>query len=160
MDIALPRRLHVHAEEDSRRCPAYSRGTKYGALCGVFLVIVFAVGGCCGDRTFLCRNGTVSIETRSSDEVEIRYACVWQTRDKVVVYGHLRRRVYSCCPMEVRLDAVVLGPDGSVLEETCVPRVYVPWRRHGCSTRSERFKAILASVPPKGSRVIISVRAL
>jgi hypothetical protein len=57
------------------------------------------VGGCCASRTFLCRNGTVKVETQSTDAVDICYACVWQMDTEVVVYGAVRRRAHTCALM-------------------------------------------------------------
>ncbi|MDI6451798.1 hypothetical protein [Anaerobaca lacustris] len=110
-------------------------------LSGTLLATVAMVLlGCATDRTDLSCKGLVSVETRPSERVDILSACVWQTEDEVLVYGTLRRRVYSTRPLAVHVHAVVQSPDGAVLEETCTPDVYVSQRRQGRHTRWSRFR--------------------
>jgi hypothetical protein len=125
----------------------------YGTVLAAGAIILL---GCATGRTDLSCEGLVSVETVPSEKVDVLSACVWQTEDEVLVYGTLRRRVYSTRPLAVHVHAIVQGPDGAVLEETCTPDVYVPQRRQGRHIRWSRFRAPLAAVPPQGSTVILS----
>ncbi len=134
---------------------SHMRHLSHAILSGAILAVMVLLG-CATARTDLSCEGLVSIETVPSDKVDILSACVWQTEDEVVVYGTLRRRVYTTHPMAVHVHAVVQDPDGTVVEEPCTPNVYVPQRRHGRQTRWQRFRVPLAVVPPQGSRVLLS----
>ena len=98
----------------------------------------------------------VRLERKSSSGVEIASAHLRKMKDRVVLYGTVRRTVGYGSSMRSHLDVEVLGSDGQSLERLTIDYIPRPIpRRHRLPKHSD-YAVELSSVPPRGGTVRVS----
>ncbi|MBV9878451.1 MAG: hypothetical protein JO025_27210 [Verrucomicrobia bacterium] len=98
------------------------------------------------------------LELRSTPFVDIVVGHARKDQSGGILVSGLARRSMGCCSLgpNMRLDVVVRGPHGEVLEQTTTD-CYLRSPGHGLATQAH-FAVYLKSVPPPGSSVEISCR--
>lgn len=120
------------------------------AMCGAQLSIL---AGCAAPGENLSDKGGVAVQRVSSAKVDILWADVYRTDESLVVRGAVRHHHYSSRPVKVHVDAVVLGGDGAVLEETIGPDIWVPRRLLGKGLNYKSFELCLPVAVPEGGTI-------
>ncbi len=119
----------------------------------VFGILTIVSSGCAANRTNLVSKGIVSVETSPSKKVKILWTRVYQDGEDFVVYGVVQRRNHTSYPIRTHVDITILAGDGTVMQETRTPDIYVSRRRPGKGISWKRFRVRLPGTPPEGSRV-------
>lgn len=114
-------------------------------------LIAIAIG--CASRINLVNDGIYSVNTRDTNGVKITTTKISVDDGRFIVTGKLKRASISrSYPGHV--DVVIIGPDGSVLDQASVKNKmpFIGRSRRKISS----FKAEFFKIPPEGATVIIS----
>ena len=120
----------------------------------IIAVIIAAAlaSGCTRTRANLVENRTVSVETVDSQRTRVSRVSAYQEDTQLVITGRLRRRGTFAVAGSGLVDVIILGPDGTVIDEGStryVPRLI---RKGHSSTFTMRFPV----VAPKGTVVRVA----
>jgi len=113
------------------------------------------ISGCATNRIDLADRGVVSVETVPGKRVNILWTDVYQDGEDLVIYGVVQRHSHSSYPIKTHVDVNIFAPDGTVLQQTRTPDIYVPRRLAGKGISWKRFEVRLPTTPPRGSLVRI-----
>ncbi|MHC4758916.1 MAG: hypothetical protein ACYTE8_09675 [Planctomycetota bacterium] len=119
----------------------------------VFGMMTLVIPGCTANRTNLVDKGIVSVETEPSKKFEILWTDVYQNGEDFVVYGVMRRRSHTRYPVRAHVHVSILAPDGTILQKTPTPDIYVSRWQSGKGINWTRFRVRLPGRPVAGSRV-------
>ena len=111
--------------------------------------------GCASNRVNLLKDGTVELERIPSKGYYISYVNIYQNRDALVVYGHVKRRS-RVGDSSGHVDIAIVSPNGKVLEQISTlykPRIILTRKMH---TRKSTFEVRLPTIPPAGSLVRVA----
>lgn len=109
------------------------------AVVAALSIPVIVMSGC-SSRNSLVEQGIASVETKPSKKVEILWTDVYKDGEDIIVYGAVRRRSHTRCPLVTHVVATILAPDGTVLRQSHTPDIYAPRFLPGKGVNFKRFE--------------------
>jgi len=116
-------------------------------------VLTTITSGCVTNRVSLVDENMVSVEKQGNETVEILWTDVYQDGEDTVVYGVIRRRSHTSYPIRTHVDVAIVSPDGTMLQESRTPDIYVARRVPGKGIDWTRFNLRVPGVLAQGSKV-------
>lgn len=116
-------------------------------------VLVSIISGCAANRVDLVDSGFLTLEKQATGKVYVAWSDAYEYEDGFVTTGVLRRRDSVGSPIKTHVDAMVLSPDGRVVDTARSGDVYVSRRITGRGQSFKRFSVHFPSIPPRGSTV-------
>jgi hypothetical protein len=129
---------------------------RVSVICCLFIGFI---SGCGTNRVSLVDKNLVSVEKQGNKTVKILWTDVYNDGEDTVVYGAIQRRNHTCYPIKIHVDIAVVSPDGTILQESRTPDIYVARHTPGKGIDWTRFSVRLRCMPAQGSKVNMVVHS-
>lgn len=116
-------------------------------------ILVSFISGCATNRVSLVDENVVSVKKQCNETVEILWTDVYQDGEDTVAYGVLQRMSHTSYPIKTHLDVAIFSPDGTMLQKTRTPDIYVARRVIGKGINWTRFEVRFPGILTMGSKV-------
>lgn len=128
----------------------------FGVRLALFTVLLALVSGCATTGRNLAADGLVSMNSATSDDLQIGSLAVYKSDGATVVTGQVRPKRTQSRPHPVgHLDFAVTSSGGAIVYEGS-SYVHISRPRHGKPTLSSRFEAKLPIEVPDGSTIKVA----
>jgi len=124
----------------------------------VMFVLSFGfLAGCATNRVDLVDSGVLTLEKQAAGKVYIAWSDAYEDGDGFVVTGVLRRRDTVGLPIKAHVDITIQSPDGTIIDKSRSPDVYVPRHIIGRGQSLKRFRVRFPGIPAEGLICSIAV---